>query len=192
MSSLVSSLVSSLISSIISSLILPPPPPSGGTTILLVGASLRGASVRICRFGLGSGDVHVEATHVPATLAGARDALACETPAAESTGAVSVAVSLNGQQWFLQQASFTYSVPAAATRVVPDISPNSGGLVIEVLATELEPASERHCRFGAHMTVPATLEEGGGGVPVRQPRGRARQRGGRSEHQRAAVQPWGA
>ena len=57
----------------------------------------------------------------------------CTTPAFNETGPAPLAVSLNGQQWSTLGTNFTYLPPTRLRGLLPDVSPNTGGMVLELL-----------------------------------------------------------
>ena len=71
---------------------------------------------------------------------------------------MALALSLNGQQWVGATSPFTYTPPARVDALLPDISPNGGGLVLELSGRHFEGGNGYRCRFGADSAVAPTVE----------------------------------
>ena len=150
---------------------LPSPPvgpTEGATLVVLEGSGLAGAGPSHCAFG---------GVQVAGTVDSEASTLACVTPAAlaAQAKAVPVSVSLNGQQWMPLGVNFTYLLPTRLSSLLPDISPNTGGMVVELLGAALGGGSGYRCRFdeagsahsppvAADVVVEGTFDESGGSV----------------------------
>ena len=99
-------------------------PVDGGTHVTLHGVPTDGATRPLCQFG--------DEKPVGATR-GASRALSCVAPPSATAAKVPVSLSLNGQQWTTTAAMFAYLEAPSLEGVLPDLSPNSGGLVLEGL-----------------------------------------------------------
>ena len=112
--------------------------------------------------GEGGGEHVLEPIVVNATIVGDEGsparALLCQTPpmAAAVGTAVPIALSLNAQQWAPTTSRFRVVQPAQVLSVLPEITPNSGGLVLELSGAHLDGGSDYRCRFGRRAVVPAT------------------------------------
>ena len=62
--------------------------------------------------------------------------------------AVALTLSLNGQQWVGASSVFTYQQGAEVQSVIPDLSPNVGGLVLELTGANLAGGMDYRCGFG--------------------------------------------
>ena len=113
--------------------LLPPMGPVGGGTLVLVsGQTTLGASDIRCRFG--GAAFEVAGTASPPETA---NTIACATPESAAAGGVALTLSLNGQQWVGASSVFTYQQGAEVQSVIPDLSPNVGGLVLELTGANL-------------------------------------------------------
>ena len=131
--------------------LLPPRGPiEGGTLVMLQGAWRAGALSFACRFG---------EVAVSATVDLAASSLICMAPAVAAPGASALALSFDGKLWASSSVTFEYGAPPRVVDVLPDISPNLGGLVVEVIGHNFANGSQYECRFGATATVPATFDK---------------------------------
>jgi len=149
----------------------PAGPLGGGTRVLLLAAVPPGGSAPSCRFG----NVDVAASYAGGAGSGALGAgglrdMQCRSPEADGVGAVQLQVSLNGQQWDDGSALYSYTEPPVIERVIPDVVPNVGGLIHEIIGTALLGGSTYLCRFGA-LTVPASADASAGSVLCMSPAG---------------------
>jgi len=128
----------------VTSLLPPTGPILGGTRVLISGQSTAGYSDLRCRFGSGSA-VEVAGTASPPDPL---TTIACTTPGTLSAGGAPVHVSLNGQQWIAASSIFVYAEPARLDAVLPELSPNVGGLVLELTGAGLAGGSDYRCGFG--------------------------------------------
>ena len=137
-----------------------------GTILRLSGVPTAGASAPRCRFEArdGAENATVVTASVLAEAPGAR-ALLCEAPPMAASGTpVALSLSLNAQQWAPTTARF-YSVPPPRVEsVLPDLSPSSGGLVLELTGDHLEGGSDYRCRFDEAIVVPASYDAHSGTV----------------------------
>ena len=131
-------------------LVPPAGPLAGGTRIVMYGAWRAGGDSYACRF---FGEAVVAATADPAA-----ESLSCLAPSSAEVGPTALDLTLNGQQWVENAASFEYSLSAQLSAVLPDISPNVGGLIIEAMGSNLANGSQYQCRFGPTATVSATFD----------------------------------
>ena len=122
--------------------LLPPMGPvAGGTLVLVSGHSTVGSSRLRCRFGT----LEVDGTIAPSDSA---TTTACITPATPQASGAALMLSLNGQQWIAASSLFTYAEQPAVDSVFPDISPNVGGMVLELTGANLAGGSDYRCGFG--------------------------------------------
>jgi len=147
-------------------------PVRGGTVLLLDDVPTQGASWPACRFGdvapsawdaaTGAYPETAAAIVVNATVVGSPASsrtLACTSPPFAAGGrTVPIALSLNAQQWTPTTSRFRIVNPPRVDAVLPDISPNTGGLVIELSGVHLEDGSDYRCRFARRKSVPASYD----------------------------------
>ena len=146
---------------------LPPLGPSrGGTILRLRGVPTAGASAPRCRFEArdGAENLTVVTASILTEAPGAR-ALLCEAPPMAASGTpVALSLSLNAQQWAPTTARY-YSVPPPRVEsLLPDLSPSTGGLVLELTGAHLDGGSDYRCRFDAAIVVPASYDAQSGTV----------------------------
>jgi hypothetical protein len=120
----------------------------GGTAVVLFGSNFTSSALLSCRFGW---------TVVPASFIAA-DTVICVAPAAATAGAVPVAVTLNGVDFYeTGDLSFTYTSVVVVTSVVPAVGSVLGGTDVLVLGEGFPSDGGLSCRFGASSDVVASV-----------------------------------
>ena len=121
-------------------------PVSGNTTVVINAMSMAGASDPKCKFD----GLEVNGTVTMRGTPDGYDSMRCATPpkADGLSGGASLELSLNGQQFSPTDGVFIYAAPPVVTSILPDISPNLGGLVLEISGINFVGGSAYRCRFG--------------------------------------------
>lgn len=135
-------------------------PAAGGVRVIVRGSGFRPDEHLACRFGL----------QAAAAEFVREDAIACWAPPQVRVSAVSVSVTLNGQDFSSSSAAgtsaeydgkgsamFTYTDRAAVTAVVPDKGPTRGGTVVTVSGVNFADSPALLCRFGDLVTSAAVF-----------------------------------
>ena len=112
-------------------------PSKGGSLVRVSGRDFAASSLPRCRFGI---------VLVAATLHGS-DSIACESPAAVE-GAVSLQISLNGQQFTANSDLFTVHGRPAVALLSPSSGPVAGGTLVRVSVGTFASVGMYRCRFG--------------------------------------------
>lgn len=133
-------------------------PATGGVRVLVRGSGFRPDEHLACRFGL----------QVAAAEFVRKDTIACQAPPQVRVSAVSVSVTLNGQDFSSAAttpaeydergwAMFTYTDRAAVTAVEPDKGPTRGGTEVTVSGVNFADSPALLCRFGDLVTSAAVF-----------------------------------
>lgn len=133
-------------------------PATGGVRVLVRGSGFRPDEHLACRFGL----------QVAAAEFVWEDTIACWAPPQVRVSAVSVSVTLNGQDFSSAattsaeydesgSAMFTYTDRAAVTAVQPEKGPTRGGTVVTVSGVNFADSPALLCRFGDLVTSAAVF-----------------------------------
>jgi hypothetical protein len=136
-------------------------PVDGGTLLNLTKVPTSGMVSAFCRFGDAQPVVATRNTAVA-------DLVQCRTPPAAEAGVeighVAISISLDGQQYSPTSATFKYDKVASVMSILPDISPDVGGLIVELSGEHLSGGSEYTCRFDSISHVRATYDDESGTV----------------------------
>ena len=139
----------------VSELVPPAGPVSGGTRVNVFGSVFRESSTLRCRFE-GSG-----ATSAARRVSDAQ--VECATPPSSAAGSRVVSLSLNGQQFALSAAMFTYRPAAAVSSVWPRSGAAEGGTPLTVLGSGFSSSAEAlgalRCRFNSTVVGAAYVSE---------------------------------
>lgn len=110
-------------------------PIHGATFVRLSGVNLAKGSDYLCRYGL---------TIVNATLAedSSPQEVHCLAPPQDVTGAFTVYLSLNGQNFTDSDTLFTYYLPSLLTSLSPSSGPSLGGTTVEITGQALASGSD--------------------------------------------------
>ena len=132
----------------------PSGPERGGTVLSLMGVHMMQAGGLACRFG---GSTAAAASIVAASWI-SNNTVKCVTPAA-MPGGTTVALSLNGADFYESEVDFTFHESIGVSHVSPTWGAVSGGTAVRLVATNVAFSPHLTCRFGT-KDVPGTLING--------------------------------
>lgn len=135
-------------------------PATGGMRVIVRGTGFRQDERLACRFGL---QVVAVAEYI------STEAIACIAPPQSRQSAVTVSVTLNGQDFTPRRVSaatsggssheegpmFTYTDRASVTAIEPEMGPTRGGTVVSVFGVNFADTAVVLCRFGNVITTVA-------------------------------------
>ena len=114
----------------------------GATVLSVSGVGFSGGSDYRCRFG----------EHAVRAVRTGGGNLTCTSPQRAVAEAVSVEVTLNGQQYSRGGAPFAYRALEVVSSLSPSSGPSAGSTVVRVSGSHFHDSAETLCRFGGQST----------------------------------------